>query len=459
MSEQNHPYTRRVFLQQGLTLASMAFTAPMFIERSARAIMLPVGSAVSSRPGVPEDRILVVVQLGGGNDGLNTIVPYGEDEYYRRRPTLAVPAPGRNGGAIALDHHAGLGIHPEFGGFKELLDEGVASIVQGVGYPNPNRSHFTSMDIWQTANTNATGHGWLGRYFDNQCHGSPAADAAITIGREAPLALTGKLHRPITFESAEQFRWRGDDIHPSLRDAYERLMNRKKQEVDDQRQNENDSTNRRDGGHDGRHRAKDHDRPSRGGHRDFLTRTALDARASSDRIRKAVGEPPLVRYPDSGLARQLRTVSAMVRAERPTRVYYVSLGGFDTHANQLATHGRLLRQFGEAMNAFYRDLKAQGNSSRVLTMAFSEFGRRVAQNASRGTDHGTAAPMYFVGDMIREGLLGDHPTLNNLDQGDLRFTVDFRCLYAAIIEDWLKADSTAVLGDRFRKAEILAGTH
>lgn len=443
MRDRENPYTRRVFLQQGLTLASMALTTPLFIERSARAVMLPLDSAVSSRPGVPEDRVLVVVQLGGGNDGLNTVVPYGADAYYRNRPALAIAAPGRgDGGAIALDHHAGLGLHPEFAGFKELIDDGAAAIVQGVGYPNPNRSHFTSMDIWQTANTNATGHGWLGRYFDNQCHGSPAADAAVTVGRDAPLALTGQTHKPVTFESAEQFRWRGEDIHPSLRDAYERMLSDLPNGgVPERRERENRRGNQAN--------------PNDQSHRDFLTRTAMDARASSERIRKAVSEKPLVSYPNSGLAQQLRTVSAMIRAGMPTRVYYVSLGGFDTHANQLATHGRLLRQLGDALNAFYRDLQAQGNSSRVLTMAFSEFGRRVAQNASQGTDHGTAAPMYFVGDMVRHGVLGDHPSMNHFDQGDLRFTVDFRCLYAAVIDDWLKADSTAVLGTRFRKAEII----
>lgn len=422
------PYTRRVFLQQGLTLASMAFTAPLFLERSAMGMMLPLGSALSSRPGVPEDRVLVVVQLGGGNDGLNTVIPYGHDEYYRRRPALAIAAPQRQrDGAIVLDHHAGLGLHPEFAGFKELLDEGAASIVHGVGYPNPNRSHFTSMDIWHTADTRATGSGWLGRYIDNTCHGNPEADAAVAIGREAPRALAGELRKPVSFENADTFRWRGEDMHPLLRDAY--------REMTDQH-----------------HRPNDDDEF---GHLNFLTRTSLDARASSERIRAAVDQTPLVSYPNSNLANQLRIVSAMIRAEMPTRVYYVTLGGFDTHANQPGTHGRLLRQLGDALNAFYRDMKAQGNSSRVLTMVFSEFGRRVAQNASAGTDHGTAAPMYFVGDMLRPGLLGDHPSLSDLDQGDLKFTVDFRSLYTAVLEDWMKADARRVLGANFAKASII----
>jgi uncharacterized protein (DUF1501 family) len=461
MSDREHPYTRRVFLQQGLTLASLAWTTPMFIERSARAMMMPLGSAVSSQPGVPEDRVLVVVQLGGGNDGLNTVVPYGADAYYRSRPGLAVAAPGQgDGAAITLDHHAGLGLHPEFAGFKELIDDGAAAIVQGAGYPNPNRSHFTSMDIWQTGNTNATGHGWLGRYFDNQCHGSPVADAAVAIGREAPLALTGGTHRPVTFESAETFRWRGEDIHPTLRDAYERVTSQAQTENSGDHEGERPGDSpaqpgRREVPQARQRRQTNRVQPTQESNLDFLTRTAMDARASSERIRRAVSQPPLVSYPQNPLANQLRIVSAMIRAEMPTRVYYVSLGGFDTHANQLASHGRLLRHLGDSLNAFHKDMKAQGNNSRVLTMAFSEFGRRVVQNASQGTDHGTAAPMYFVGDMVRHGLLGDHPSMTDLDQGDLRFTVDFRCLYAAVLEDWMQADSAAVLGASFRKARIM----
>lgn len=428
--EKHDPYTRRMFLQQGLTMASMALTTPLFLERSARSMMLPMGSPVSSRAGVPEDRVLVVVQLGGGNDGLNTVIPYGFDEYYRRRPGLAIASPQRNrDGAIMLDQQAGLGLHPEFAGFKELLDEGAASVVHGVGYPNPNRSHFTSMDIWQTANTDASGPGWLGRYFDNTCNGNPEADAAVAIGRDAPLALQGQQRMPISFESADMFRWRGEDMYPLLRDVYREMT-----ESEDRPAEEDEH-----------------------GHQNFLTRTTMDARASSDRIRAAVNQAPLVSYPQSNLAEQLRIVSAMIRAEMPTRVYYVTLGGFDTHANQPATHGRLLRQLGDALNAFYRDMKAQSNSSRVLTMVFSEFGRRVAQNASAGTDHGTAAPMYFVGDMLRPGLLGSHPSLNDLDQGDLKFTVDFRCLYAAVLEDWMKADARTVLGGSFQKARVIRG--
>jgi uncharacterized protein (DUF1501 family) len=281
------------------------------------------------------------------------------------------------------------------------------------------------MDIWQTANTNARGDGWIGRYFDHTCNGTPDPEGAIAIGNEAPLAMIGDVQKPVSFETAELFRWLGEDLHPTLGKAY-------------------DDINRTP--------APSGDADSQLG---FLTRTALDAQVASDRIRKAVVQQPLVSYPRGPLANQLKMVAAMIRAGLRTRVYYVSLGGFDTHANQAGRHANLLRQVGGALHAFHQELRAQDDASRVLTMVFSEFGRRVAQNASGGTDHGTAAPMYFVGDMVRPGVLGDHPSLTHLDGGDLVFNVDFRCLYAAVLEDWMGADAKAVLGGDFRKAKLL----
>lgn len=430
----DHAFTRRMFIRRGVTFASLAATAPAFIERSAWAMALPDGAALASQAGVPEDRVLVVVQLGGGNDGLNTVIPFGSPAYYRGRPSIAVPAP-RDGtadrpGALAIDDARGIGLHPNLADFKTLLDDGVASIVQGVGYPNPNRSHFTSMDIWHTAHESAKGDGWLGRYFDNACAGGPVQDASIAIGRTAPLALHGRVQKPVSFESARLFRWRGSELHPALAAPYDRIN--------------------RAGTLDG---IEPDLEP--GDQLGFLMRTALDTQLSSERIRGAVAKTPLVTYPRGPLAGQLRLVAAMIRDGMKTRVYYVSLGGFDTHASQAGRHANLLRQVGSALRAFHKDLAAQGNSGRVLTMAFSEFGRRVAQNASGGTDHGTAAPMYLVGDMIRPGLLGEHPSLTDLDDGDLRFGVDFRSVYAAVLEDWMGADAAAVLGRTYRKARII----
>ena len=429
MADHESTFTRRVFLERGMTLASMAATTPLFIQRSALGVMKPQGSPLASQPGVPDDRILVVVQLGGGNDGLNTVIPYSSRRYYDARPTLAVAAPGDRSGrqsAIQLDAGQGIGLHPAMTGFKELIDNGVAGIVQGVGYPNPNRSHFTSMDIWQTADTSAKGYGWIGRYFDNASSGTPLPEGEVAIGRTAPLAMQGAVQKPVTFESAELFRWLGEDLHPALAKPYAQV-----------------------------NRAGTLSTVAPDGQLGFLMRTALDAQVSSQRIRAAVARPPLTRYPGGRLAQQLRIIGAMIRDGMATRVYYATLGGFDTHANQAGQHAGLLRQLGDGLNAFHKDLKAQGNSGRVLIMVFSEFGRRVGQNASGGTDHGTAAPMYLVGDMVRPGLLGDHPSLTDLDQGDLGFNVDFRSVYAAVLEDWMGAPAARILGREYRKARIV----
>lgn len=419
-------FTRRLFLQQGVTLASMLSTAPWFLERTAHGVMLPLDALTASQAGVPEDHVLVVVQLGGGNDGLNTVIPFGDPTYYRMRPNLAIGDTTAQNGALMLDQKAGIGLHPSMGAFKDLFDDGAASVIQGVGYPNPNRSHFASMDIWHTAREDGKGNGWIGRYFDNTCNGTPLPEGAVAIGNESPLAMMGDIQKPVSFESADLFQWAGKKLHASLEEPYDDITR----------------TNKLDGV----------DPDSQLG---FLLRTSLDAQVSSDRIRAAVAKQPLVQYPGGELSQQLQVIGAMIRAGLQTRVYYASISGFDTHAGQAGSHQRLLAQVANSLKAFYQDLKAQGNSGRVLTMAFSEFGRRVAQNASGGTDHGTAAPLYLIGDMVRPGLLGDHPSLTDLDQGDLKFGVDFRSIYATILSEWMGADARKVLGGSFRPANVL----
>ncbi len=433
MSDEHTAYTRRAFLgTSGLTLASASLAVPAFLQRSALALPRPA-FGMGSIPGVPEDHILVVVQLSGGNDGLNTVVPFGMDQYYRVRPSIGIPAQQ----ALAISDREGLGLHPQLAGVKQLFDDGLCTVVQGVGYPNPNRSHFMSMDIWHTADTSGTGEGWLGRYFDSQCcgygkgeSGTPESNSqpGIALGRTAPLAMEGRKVKPIAFETPELFRWMGEDIHESLKRPYDALVSR----------------------------GSDDDLPP-DSNAAFLMRTALDAQVSSDLIRRAVDRAPRARYPRTQLGQQLAMVSAMIAAGLSTRVYYVTLGGFDTHAGQggaQGAHANLMRTFGDAIRAFYDDLRQQENADRVLTMTFSEFGRRVGQNASGGTDHGTAAPLLLFGPMVRAGILGDHPSLSDLDQGDLKYRIDFRTVYAAILNKWLGADDTEILGRRFRQAEI-----
>jgi uncharacterized protein (DUF1501 family) len=409
-------------MQQGMVFVSMATTVPLFMQRSAEGVMLPVGSLVSSQAGVPEDHTLVVIQLAGGNDGLNTVIPYGDRSYYNSRPQLAI----KQSDALEIPGADGFGLHPNLTGLLELIDNGQAAIVQGVGYPNPNRSHFTSTDIWHTGNHSGQGYGWLGKYFDNTCAGKPNPKGSIAIGNKAPLALHGKTQKAVNFETEKLFRWAGGTVDSSLEKTYDEI-NRKE------------------------NAAKEKDTQL-----DFLVRTSLDAQVSSDRIRAAVSKQPLINYPDGELSKQLQLIGSMIRADLPTRVYYASLGGFDTHANQLNSHANLMRQVGDALNAFQKDLSKQGNNGKVMTMIFSEFGRRVAQNGSAGTDHGTAAPMFLIGDNVQHGLLGKHPSLTNLDEGDLIYNTDFREVYASILSDWMGADSMAILGKKYKTADVLS---
>ncbi|MFO0894913.1 MAG: DUF1501 domain-containing protein [Phycisphaerales bacterium] len=420
------PCSRRLFIQHGVALASMVSTIPSFIQQSALGMLTQAGAGQSSQPGVPQERLLVVVQLAGGNDGLNTVVPYGASAYFDARPQLAIAEPGataRNGTGVALqlDQGRGIGLHPSLAPFKDLYDAGEATVVQGVGYPNPNRSHFASMDIWHTGRMEGKGTGWIGRYFDCTCGGTPEPDGAISIGRTAPLAMMGEVQKPVSFESADLFKWLGDDVHDALKAPYQSIT-----------------------------RAGVVGDAPEASQAAFLMRTALDAQLSSDRIRAAVARQPLVRYPQSDIGRQLQTVGAMIRDGMKTRVYYVSKGGFDTHAGQQGNHANILRQVFEAIKAFQDDMKAQGNQDRVVTLVFSEFGRRVRQNASQGTDHGTAAPTFLIGTRLKGGVVGDHPSLTDLDQGDLKFTTDFRGIYASVLDEWLKAPSEKILNGRFR---------
>jgi len=431
-------YTRREFLHASTVLASAAITAPAFIQNSALALTQPA-PGMSSIPGVDEDRILVVVQLSGGNDGLNTLVPFRDDAYHRVRPRIGL----RERDIIPMGRGADLGLHSAMGGVKSLYDDALCAIVQGVGYPNPNRSHFASMDIWHTADTGGTGDGWIGRYIDAQCcgygkgeSGKPDGTLATTpppiaIGREAPLALHGRNLMPLSIENPDLYTWSGERLSGRLGRAYLEHIEALDASYTSAKRTDNHA---------------------------FLVRTALDARVSSERIRRAVETESLVEYPGSDLGRQLSMVGSMIRAGLTSRVYYTSMGSFDTHANQggaQGTHARLIGQMSDAVRAFYDDLRAQGNDSRVLTLCFSEFGRRVGQNASGGTDHGTAAPMFLFGPMVRPGLHARYPSLTDLDSGDLKYTADFRQVYAEVLDDWLGAPSRDVLGDPYRHLRVI----
>ena len=389
------------------------------------------------KPTGKDGKILVVVQLAGGNDGLSTIVPYADDAYRRARGADAHAAKD----VLKINDYVGL--HPALASLKGMYDDGHLGIVQGVGYPNPNRSHFRATDIWASAQPDreAVTSGWVGRYFDNACTGVDP-HAGMSIGSSLPLAMQGERTVPLSIERPEAYRYQGRD-----RLAYEAL-NRAAATTRPSIVLPNTMAETT------RFRKKVEVTPA--AQLDFLERTAMDAQVSSDQILRLAGNHrPVTTYPGNEFGQGLQTVAAMIAGQLPTRVYYVSLGGFDTHAGQLNRHDRLMETLGQGLGAFWSDLKATGHQDQVLVMTFSEFGRRVTLNASGGTDHGAAAPMFLMGPKITPGLLGRHPSLTDLDSGDLKYNTDFRSVYATILQNWLDTPSKPILGSQFPTLPIL----
>ena len=404
--------SRRKLLGQGLWGLSLAATAPHFLGLSSR---------VFAGDDPTNDRILVVLQLSGGNDGLSTVVPYADDAYYRARRNSAIAQKD----VLKLGDYSGF--HPALQRLHKVYGAGKLALVQGASYPNPNRSHFKSMDVWHTGSDRGRGMdtGWLGRSIDACCKDVVDPNLTINIGKSIPYALEARVHKPISFDAPERYRWTGN---PKDKMDFEELNG--PATVQDQV--------------------------------DWLHRVAVDARASSDAIRKAAADyQPKADYAGGGqgrraqLAGDMRTVAALIKAGLSTRVYYISFGGFDTHNNQRGRHDNLMRQLDVAVGAFYEDLRAQGLSDRVLVLGFSEFGRRVKENGSLGTDHGVAGPMFLVGDHVKGGLRAKHPSLTDLDKGDLKMSVDFRSVYATVLDKWIGADSARILGKRYPHLPLL----
>jgi len=414
-----------------MAMLSAAATVPGFVGATSDAYA-DTDWYTASKPGVPQGRVLVVVQLSGGNDGLNTVVPFGDDNYNRARPGIRI------NNALKLDGVAGsdgIGLNPALRPIQEMIGQGRAAIVNGVGYPNPNRSHFKSMDIWHTAQTDEKdqrGKGWVGKAMDTAYpldrHGNApdqAGMACVSIGNNAPTAVQGSHVQPVAFQNANAFQWAGHGVHDAVSEGYNKI-----------------NANVAEAG------AAD---PLA-----FVQRTTLDAQVASTKVRKAMQGSTQSRFPANPLAQQLSMVAKMIRAELPTRVYYVTLSGFDTHAQQVNKHAQLLGYFADSMKAFYDELHATGHDGRVVSLAFSEFGRRLRQNASNGTDHGIAGPSFVFGPSIKPGLHGSYPSLNNLDQGDLIHTVDFRSVYADILDNWMAIDSRQALGAKYDHLGLLA---
>ena len=367
-----------------------------------------------------DDRVLVIVNFQGGNDGLNTVVPFGMPSYYKYRPSLAVPQND------VLRINDTVGLNPELKAFKDMYDKGQVAIVQGVGYPKPDFSHFRSTEIWQTAAPDAyVSTGWLGRYLDGA--GLPAANLfnAIAIADVLPEVLVANRVDVAAIAQLNGYGLTSDRNRNLGRDAFHSLV-------------------------------ADNNVPFRSPYLAQVAQIEDHAQRGAEELPQLIaGYKPAGTYPATPIGRSLALAAQIVGSKLGTRVLYVQLGSFDTHTTQKGTQDRLLGDFSAAIGAFYADLAAHGNEGRVLTMTFSEFGRRVAENGSRGTDHGTAAPAFLIGGGVKGGLYGEHPSLDALEGGNLHYTTDFRSVYATVIEKWLKRPSSGIVGAGFAQLPLL----
>jgi uncharacterized protein (DUF1501 family) len=407
------PTTRREFLAlsaKGIGLLAFSQFAPRFL----------VQSTLAETPRPEKDRtILVLVQLAGGNDGLNTVVPFEDANYYRLRPTLGIAKES----VLRIDDQHGL--HPAMTAMHQLVHDGKLAIVHNVGYPNPNRSHFRSTEIWETASSSdeVAANGWIGRFLDNACAGVPADihdPLAVHISNGVPQSFTSASPHP-TFGLLPG----GGNFHEreETRKVLEKLSNT----------GASDPTS------------------------SFLQHTYMDTLVTETKVQHVLGKyRPAAMYPTTPFAASLRNVAALIAAGLPTRVYFVSLTGFDTHANQVGQQARLLGELSEGLAAFQSDLDAHKLADQVVTMTFSEFGRRPSENESRGTDHGTAAPLFVLGSRVRGGIHGTAPSLNLHRNEDLTYSTDFRQVYATMLERWLDCPSQTVLGAKFEPLPVVA---
>jgi uncharacterized protein (DUF1501 family) len=395
---------RREFIQVG-SLATASLLLPKFLKSFEGQAMVP-----------PGNKVAVILQLSGGNDGLNTVIPVRNDIYYKSRPRLGIEREK----ALSLTDEVGL--HPSLTALKELFDDGSLGIMNNVGYPNPDRSHFRSMDIWHTASASSEylATGWVGRYLDAQCSGCDKPTQAIEIDDVLSLAMKGEHVKGIAVKDPK--RLFGTSNEKFFRDV---LKNHKD-----------------DGG----------EQPV-----DYLYKTMAETLSSADYIFKQSRlHPSSADYPKTELGNSLKTIASLIFSDINTKVYYVSLGSFDTHINQQAQQQRLFTEMSDAVRAFVKDLKSNNRFNDVLLFTFSEFGRRVSQNASGGTDHGTANNMFLVsGGLQQKGIINPMPDLSDLQEGDLKYNVDFKNVYATVLNKWLGADDLKILGKQYELMKFI----
>jgi uncharacterized protein (DUF1501 family) len=409
--------SRREFLGRGLFGIGIGAGLPLILSRTSAALAAQAlqGTSIERHP----ERILVVVELSGGNDGLNTVVPYGDAAYYRARPKLAIP----ESDAIRVTDE--FGFHPSMVGFERLYKDGMLAVVHGCGYDRPSLSHFSSMGFWHTGMPNAGEPlGWLGRLADER-YDPATPNLIVNLGTSQSLAVRSGRHSPLVFDDPARFRREGTD---AAKEAITGLSG--------SRSTSNSTLA-------------------------FLAATARNAAESSDFVRQASASyrTPVDYGLGGGLGGQLQRVAALIDAHMPTRLYYVVYQGnaFDTHVQQADLHSRLLMYTADALRGFMEDLKRIGRSDQVAVMVFTEFGRRVEENGSLGTDHGTATPMFLVGAGVKGGFHGAPPSLTDLDDGNLKMTTDFRRVYATAIDGWLGSDDTAaILKGHFEPLDLFA---
>jgi uncharacterized protein (DUF1501 family) len=412
------PLGRRAFISKSLAIVGVGAAMPAAFVRAVFA-----EEPLASTPG-DGGRTLVIVQLAGGNDGLNTLIPYADGAYYDARPDLAINPEA----ALHLDDRVAL--HPNLGGLKGLFDDGRLAIVQGAGYPEPNRSHFRSMEIWHTAST-ATDvrNGWLGRLLDVTKEDLSALWRAANVGAAAPLSLASERSFVPSLASVPAYVVQTDPRLPMQADR----------------------------------RATDWGRmyalqASLGGALALVSDTGLQAYRSTVDLQADAGDyEPAVEYPESPLAQGLQTCAQLVASNLGTGVCYVTTGGFDSHANHVGAHPELLTGIDGALSAFQADIEAQDLGDRITLLMWTEFGRRVRENGSGGTDHGTAGPIWVLGSQVAGGLHGEPPPVGDLDgNGDLKFTTDFRSVYASVLEQWLGVDAAEVLEGVYPQLPLFA---
>jgi len=413
--------TRRLFLQQ---VAQSIGKVPSLNPLSFGPSTFDMSSVFSPQQMESmKNRTLVVVQLSGGNDGLNTLVPYTQQAYYNARPNLALDK------SDVLQLNSDVALHPSMAALQSLYNDNHVAIVQGAGYPNPNLSHYESMTIWQTASPDETLQtGWLGRYLDT-ARSVDSSINAVELDTLLSPTVVGEKERATAIDSLRSFK-----IAP---------LTRQTQSSDEETikaldsiqcsscQEYNDLVN-------------------------AMMEAGLDAMTASDVVRQAASNyETSVTYPTNDFANRLKLAAQVVSSSLKPTIIYLQIGGFDTHANQKTTQANLLKTVSDGISAFYRDMESKDKADDTLIMTFSEFGRRVHENGSQGTDHGTAEPMFLIGGRVSGGLYAHYPNLSNLDSnGDLIHTVDFRQVYASVLQDWLGVDSTPVLSSQFQKLNL-----